>query len=170
MVSALFRITAVTLAVLGVLTQFGCGSDFHAPAQPTTWVTDRPNVLTPDTWHRLDEQLELYQKRTGHHVLVWIDKRLPKRVPIEAFAQITFNTWGTGRAGKDDGVVLFVFPEDRIARIQVGYGLEHVLPDRECVRIGREIIAPQMAAGHPDKAISDGVAAILDAIEAGEKP
>jgi uncharacterized membrane protein YgcG len=37
--------------------------------------------------------------------------------------------WKIGAKGADNGVVLFVFPSARTARLHVGYGLEGVIPD-----------------------------------------
>jgi uncharacterized protein len=50
-------------------------------------------------------------------------------------------------------------------RIQVGYGLVKKLPDSECVRILREVIAPPIKAGQHDEGVTAGVTAILAAIE-----
>lgn len=138
----------------------------HLPPAPTEWVTDPGGYMTPGKAALLNGILRGFQERTKHHVLVWIsDLALPPDEPIETFCSLAFNSWGIGRRGYNDGVVLFVFPappEDRLRmRIQVGYGLEAALPDAEAVRILREVIAPPAEAGHHDEAIEAGVLAIL---------
>jgi uncharacterized protein len=111
----------------------------------------------------LDARLEAYERQTGHQVLVWID-RTTGDVPIEDFAVRTFEKWGVGRKGIDDGLVLFIFNEDRRARIEVGYGLEDRVPDAVASRVIREILIPKLQAGDADSAVSSAVAALLTAI------
>ncbi len=47
-----------------------------------------------------------------------------------------------GQKEKDNGAVLFVFPNDRKLRIEVGYGLEGALPDALAKRIISDDITP----------------------------
>jgi len=161
-------LTTVFLIALAAVACLGCHTPPEAPLRPSAWVTDKAEALSIQTHNALDSQLEAYEKRTGHQVIVWIDRALPKGVSIEAFGLLAFNSWGIGRAGHDDGVVLFVFADDHALRIQVGYGLGGTsgpLSDRECVRIIRAVIVPKLQRGDKDGAVSDGVAAILAAIE-----
>lgn len=71
------------------------------------------------------------------------------------------NAWGIGRKACDDGVILFVFADDDIRRIQVGAGLEGKLKDRECIHILKSHVVPLIHAGHHDEAIRRGVKAIV---------
>ena len=61
-------------------------------------------------------------------MLVYID-HTTGGVPIEDWAVKAFERWRVGRKGIDDGLVLFVFSDDHRVRIEVGYGLEPVMPD-----------------------------------------
>ncbi len=49
--------------------------------------------------------------------------------PIEDFANDLFRSWGVGKKGQDNGVLLLLVINDRKSRIEVGYGLEPDLPD-----------------------------------------
>jgi uncharacterized protein len=95
---------------------------------------------------------------------VWIAPTIGE-ASIEDFAVRSFEAWRVGRKGIDDGLILFVFPQDRLLRIEVGYGLEDRVPDAIASRIVREVITPRLQAGEPDGAIRDGVVAIVAAIE-----
>ncbi len=55
--------------------------------------------------------------------------------------------WGLGQAESDNGVLVLVSVEDRRARIEVGYGLESVIPDGLGGRILRDELAPRFANG-----------------------
>ncbi len=134
------------------------------PPAPTRWVTDQAGFLSPQTVQRLDRRLEAYQQKTGHQVLVWVG-RSTGGVPIEDFAVRAFEAWGVGRKGEDDGLVLFIFPEDRTMRIEVGYGLEDEVPDAIAARVIREVLQPGFRAGRQDEAVIRAVEVLLSAIE-----
>jgi uncharacterized protein len=137
------------------------------PPAPTTHVTDLAHVLSPQVQSKLNTDLEAHEAQSKHQVYVWISDK-PLIGSIEDFGFNTFNAWGIGRQGYDDGIAWFIFPHgDRLRmRIQVGYGLEKALPDRECVRILREVAAPPMEAGKFDEGVMAGVTAIVTGIEA----
>ncbi|MDB4981263.1 MAG: rane protein, partial [Myxococcales bacterium] len=117
----------VGLAVLG-----GDGARAAAetpiPEAPARWVTDAASFLSPATARALDERLARYATDTGHQVLVYVD-RTTGGAPIEDWAARAFARWKVGRHGIDDGLVLFIFGDDRHLRIEVGYGLEDRVTD-----------------------------------------
>ncbi len=49
--------------------------------------------------------------------------------PIEDVANTLFRQWGVGKKGKDEGIMLLIAVQDHRDRIEVGYGLEPILPD-----------------------------------------
>ena len=49
--------------------------------------------------------------------------------PIEEVSNDLFRQWGVGKKGKDEGIMLLVAVQDHRDRIEVGYGLEPLLPD-----------------------------------------
>lgn len=139
------------------------GADLKIPASPDRWVTDTAGFLTPAAVQELDQKLEAFEKETGHQILVYIGKTTDG-YPIEEFADKTFQSWKVGRKGLDDGLVLFIMAEDRKIRIEVGYGLEPVVPDITAGRIISDVIVPRVRAGDQDGAVRDGVAAVLQTI------
>jgi uncharacterized protein len=134
------------------------------PPAPTRWVTDQAGFLSPQARQALDARLESYERATGHQVVVWIDRTLAGAA-LDEWAVRTFEAWKPGRKGKDDGLAVFVFSEDRKIDIEVGYGLEDRVPDAVASRVIREVMAPRLRAGDPDGAVTAGVDAVLAAIE-----
>jgi uncharacterized protein len=155
---------AARLVVAGVFATLS--AEAALPPAPTRWVTDEAAFLSEPVRQALDAKLEEYQQRTGHHVLVWIG-RSTGLVPIEDFAVSAFQAWRVGRQGIDDGLVLFLFADDRKVRVEVGYGLEARVPDAIASRIIQETIVPKIRAGDKDGAVQSGVDALLAAIDGG---
>ncbi len=62
-------------------------------------------------------------------------------------------------------MLVIVVPKDRKMRIEVGYGLEGTLTDVAAGRIIRNVMTPQFKAGDYDRGVSEGVAAIVAALE-----
>jgi uncharacterized protein len=133
------------------------------PPPPTRWVTDQVGFLSPATQQRLDASLAEYERATGHQVLVWIGKTT-QPAPTEDWTVRAFKAWRVGRKGIDDGLILFIFSDDRKIRIEVGYGLEPVVTDAQSSRIIREVIAPRIRAGDRDGAVEGGVSALTQLI------
>jgi uncharacterized protein len=68
--------------------------------------------------------------------------------------------WRVGDRRLDNGVILLVFVRERRVRMEVGYGLEPVLPDATAARIIRESIAPHFR----EQRYADGLAAGVEAV------
>lgn len=64
---------------------------------------------------------------------------------IESYAVNLYKQWGIGKKGTDRGVLILYAIQDHRARIEVGYGLEPILPDGKVGGFQREAI-PQMRA------------------------
>ena len=152
-------------ALLPLLAALGAASPNEPPIPPppTHWVTDQVGFLSPEARQRLDVSLRDYEQATGHQLLVWIGKTT-QPAPTEDWTVRAFKAWRVGRKGIDDGLILFIFSEDRKIRIEVGYGLEPVVTDAQASRIIREVIAPRIQASDPDGAVEAGVSALTQLI------
>ena len=49
--------------------------------------------------------------------------------PIEDVANVLYRQWGVGKKGKNEGILLLLAIDERRSRLEVGYGLEPILPD-----------------------------------------
>jgi len=141
------------------------------PPSPTQWVTDTANFLSPETVRSLDARLAAYQQATGHQLIVYIAPTTGD-APIEDWAVRAFAKWKVGRKGLDDGLALFIMSQDHKMRIEVGYGLEAVVPDAIASRVIDEVMAPQIQAGHPDDAVTAAIDSLTAVIggQAGAPP
>jgi uncharacterized protein len=139
------------------------GFDIKIPPAPDRWVTDTAGFLSPGTVQALDQKLELYEKETGHQILVYVGQTT-EEYPIEDFAIKVFEAWKVGRKGLDDGLVLFIMAQDRTVRIEVGYGLEGVIPDIIAGRIINDVLLPKIRAGDADAGVRDAVDSVIGTI------
>ena len=122
-------------------------------------VNDRAEVLSAEIKQELEAKLAAYEAKTGHQLAVLTIPTLGGD-PIEDFSIRVVEAWKLGRAKHDDGVLILVVPDDRKMRIEVGYGLEGVLPDAAAGRITREVMAPRFRRGD----YAGGIAAAVDAV------
>ena len=129
-------------------------------------VVDDANLLAPKQEARLAAQSAELEKTTGHQLVVVTIPSLHGR-DIATFGVDLGRRWGIGRKDIDDGVLLIVAPNERKARIEVGYGLEKALRDEEAGRILRDAILPAFRAGDMPKGIAAGVDGIIREIGPG---
>ena len=152
---------------LAVAVAFGGAAIANAanqlPPKPSRYVSDLAGILSPQTAAALNARLEAFERETSNQVIVATFPRIPEGYALEDFTQRTAEAWGVGQGKDDNGVVLFVFPNDRMTRIEVGYGLEGVLPDVIAKRIIENEMIPAFRAGDFDTGISRATNAILQA-------
>ena len=140
------------------------GAETPIPEAPTQWVTDTANFLSPEAVQTLNARLRQFEERTGHQVIVYIAPTTGG-VPIEDWAVRAFQKWKVGRKGLDDGLALFIMPQDRKLRIEVGYGLEPVIPDAIASRVINEVMMPRIQAGRPDEAVTAAIGSLTAVID-----
>ena len=159
----------VVASLIAVVASSAHAGETPIPPAPTVHVTDSAGLLSAHARDEIDQQLVSYEQRTGHQVVVWIGTTLGGE-DLEDWCTRAFEKWGIGRAHADDGVSIFVFAADHQVRIEVGYGLEGDLPDVVASRIIREVITPRLHDGDADRAIADGVKAVLDQLGSEAAP
>ena len=126
---------------------------------------DRASALRPDTRAKLESMLVAFEAKTGHQIVVHVTPSL-EGLPIEDYSMRFAEAWRVGQKGLDNGVILTIAPKERELRIEVGYGLEGVLPDAIAARI-RDQMFDEFRAGRFDEGVVAGVGAIM-AVTQGE--
>lgn len=121
-----------------------------------TWVTDMPGALRADTVARLNATIDGLEQSTGVELAVVVVSSLDGLTIDEAKNKL-FALWGIGKKGKDNGLLLLWSTGDRKVGIEVGYGLEGVLPDGKVGAILDAHVIPRFKAGQFDEGILAGV-------------
>jgi uncharacterized protein len=125
-------------------------------------VVDQADLLDAAEEARIDRVSEALERRTTDQLVVVTLPSLGQR-PIEDVALDLGRGWGIGQAGKDNGVVILVAPNERKVRIEVGYGLmDGILPDERA----HEIIQRDMLPHFRDGRFAEGIARGADAVAA----
>ena len=133
------------------------------PAKPTRYVSDRAFVLDEATTSRLNKRLEDFERETSNQIVVAIFSKMPIGAEIAQYSTQVFRHWQVGQAEKDNGVVLFIFKDDRKLFIATGRGLEGALPDVLCKQIIENEIVPLFKEGDFPAGIEAGANAIMAA-------
>jgi uncharacterized protein len=86
--------------------------------------------------------------------------------PLEEFSMRVAEAWKLGSRAGDDGVLVTVAVQDRVARIEVGGGIEGGLTDVQSARIVRNVMAPAFREGRYGDGLYDAGVQILSALGA----
>jgi uncharacterized protein len=108
-------------------------------------VVDRADILSPQEEESLTRKLEAIENETSVQFVVATIPSLEDE-PIEDYSIRLAEEWKIGQAGLDNGAIILVVPSERRIRIEVGYGLEPVIPDGLAGRIIRDRVAPAFQA------------------------
>ncbi|MCL4378287.1 MAG: TPM domain-containing protein [Actinobacteria bacterium] len=162
----LFIILSLLLSISSCISKKEVSSDeagnINYPAY-SGFVNDYTNTLS-DEWKIKTENLtQEVERKTSCEIAVAIIGSL-NGSSIEEYAAGLFNSWGVGKKGKDNGVLLLVSMKDRKLRIEVGYGLEGIITDLEAKEIIDNVIVPRFKENNYNSGIYNGVVAIANKI------
>jgi len=155
------RALAIVLLLLG----FRLFSAEVIPPAPAKYFNDYAQVITADTAAQLNQTLENFERESSDQILVAVFPKMQSDSSIEDYTVRVARAWRAGQKEKNNGAVLFVFVQDHKMYLQVGYGLEGVLPDALCKQIIAEQITPHFKAGDFNGGLTAGVQSILAAVK-----
>jgi uncharacterized protein len=159
----------IIIFLLGFLTCSLVAAVPPVPEQPANYVVDLAGIIDPQTEADLNRRLkELEAQTTAQMVVLTIDSLEGER--IERFSLRTAENWRLGQKGKDNGVLITIAVQDRKYRIEVGYGLEAILPDSYVGSLARRHFVPNFRQGKYSQGIEAVVSTIAENISSGEVP
>ena len=127
------------------------------------YVNDFAGVISLENKNNLNSYLKELDKKTGAEIAVVTIASL-KGNSVEDVALDIGRKWGVGKKGKDNGVVLLVATGDKKMRIEVGYGLEGIIPDGKAGRIRDNYMIPFFKQGDMEQGIINGTLAVASVI------
>jgi len=124
-------------------------------------------VIPDEIQARLNVYLKELEQKTTAQVLVLTVQSLDGQ-SIEEFSFNTKEKWKLGQKDKDNGVLIVVAVKDRKYRLEIGYGLESVLPDSMVGTIGREYLVPYFRKGDYGSGIYTATVVVANTIASHE--
>jgi uncharacterized protein len=119
---------------------------------PTSFVRDRAKMLRDPFVQELEMVLSKFQMETCHQLGV-VSVASLEGTTIDAFARDYANRMGLGYRRLNNGALLFISPQTRQTRIQIGCGLEDVISDAQASEILQRDLMPMGKEGEWEEGI-----------------
>lgn len=135
------------------------------PRNSNGWVSDRANIISPETEARLNQKLSELETQTGDEIAIVTVEDTAGFASPKAFATDLFNFWGIGKAAEDNGVLFLVSVGDRRSEVEVGYGLASVLTQTKIEDLLAREAVPDFKQSQYDAGIEKATAALMAELE-----
>jgi uncharacterized protein len=137
-------------------------------AKPTDYVSDYAHVLSAETVARLDRVCTQLDHSAANAQIAVVTVNSLDGADSADWANELEAKWKIGKKGSDRGVLILLAVGDHKRRIDVGYGLEGILPDAKVGDIGREMV-PYLRANDFDSAVMMAVSQVGQVIATDAK-
>lgn len=119
-------------------------------------VVDEARLLHPGERDELISQIKSYHQRGGPQIGVLTVNDLGGLSIEEASIKVA-DQWKLGTAKGDQGLLILISKKERAVRIEVGQGLEGVLPDLHAKRIVEGTMIPHFRSGKFGRGLEEGL-------------
>ena len=133
------KFVARSLLVLLVLCVPAARAEQVKNLKPQGYVNDFAGVLSAQAKDKLTALCAEVQQKTKAQIAVVTVSSLEGE-PVEQFSIDLATAWGIGPKQLDRGILILLAPNDHRDRIEVGYGLEPILPDGKVGGFEREAV------------------------------
>jgi len=156
-----------SLIVMLLLVASGAAEKVVSMPAPTAYVDDYAGVITEAGKTDVEAICREVHEKTKAQIF-FVTIRSLEGESIETFSNDLFHKWKIGEQKTDRGILVLLSVQDHKRRIEVGYGLEGILPDARAGDIGRAMV-PALKASDYDEAARVGVRAIAAVIATDAK-
>lgn len=136
--------------------------------QPTDYVSDFAHVLSPEAVAQLDSICQQLDHSAANAQVAVVTVHDLNGDTADDYANELEDHWKMGNKGQNRYAMVLLAVADHKYRIEVGYGLEGILPDGKVGDIGREMI-PDLRAGDYDGAVTLAVGEVAQVIATDAK-
>lgn len=144
-------------------------SALDVPPPPVRWFTDKAGLVSPTQGDLLNRKLADFEQATGAQFIIYTFPSLEGEA-LEDFTIRCAERWKVGQKKYDNGLVLFIFAQEKKARVEVGYGLEGTVTDAFSSRVIREQLAPRFQRRDYAGGLNAAADALMTKIRTGEEP
>jgi len=156
----IIKFSSLAFIVLGTLA--GLLTAQQLP-KPVGFVNDFANVIPQSAQQDITSICQELKQKTGAEIAVVTMSSIGDE-DYRDYANRLFSDWKIGERGKDNGVLVFNAVKERKIWIEVGYGLEEVLPDGLVGEIRDRYLIPHLKNGDYGSAHLTGAKAIASVI------
>ncbi len=96
--------------------------------KPEGYVSDFAHVIDTPSRESIDRYLTSLEKASGAQIAIVTIDTLDGD-PVDDVANKLYRQFGVGQKGKNEGALFLLVIRDRKSRLEVGYGLEPIVPD-----------------------------------------
>ncbi len=137
-----------------------------ASLKPQGYVSDFAHVLDAQSKAAAEDYLGKVEHATGVQMAVVTVDTLDG-APIDDFANTLARQWGIGHKGDNNGLLLLLAIRDHKDRVEVGYGLEPILPDGFVGSVERDM-RPLLRQSQYGPAVLEGIESMGSRIAAAK--
>jgi uncharacterized protein len=134
---------------------------------PPHLVNDFANILTQDQIDALERKLIAYDDSTSNQIAIvllpTITDKGGEEYPIEDVGLKILREWGVGNAKNNNGIIILAAMQEHKLRIEVGYGLEGVIPDVTAKTIIDNDITPNFKSNDYYRGLDAAINSIIEA-------
>lgn len=113
----------------------------------------------------LDSMVRAFEKETtAEIVVVTLSENFAPLAKFDSMVTVLHNTWGAGKKGKNNGVLVAICNDYRRIRISNGYGIEAKMTDEETKEIIDTIFIPEFRKSEFYEGTRKGLMAIMNEI------
>ena len=158
------------MRITWLLFLFACFTAFgqlpERPNNPPTAYNEfgKERLLSESEAAQIEAELRAFEEETSNAIVVVVVDDLLD-MEIEQYADELGEAWGVGTAERDNGIVMLIKPfgeGKRQVTIQVGRGLEGVIPDLVCKDIIDREFIPNMKNDSPLNGIRSSLKVLKD--------
>jgi uncharacterized protein len=163
------RLTGVLPLIAAAILTAGAAGFARDPRfpDPVGYVSDFAHVVDQGVAQKITSICRELNEKTGAQIGVASFPDMGGD-EVDGFTNRLFEQWMPGQKGVNNGILIVNAISERQIRIEIGYGLEPILPDAVAGRVRREVMTPLLAEGKYGEAYLAGVAALAQIIAKNE--
>ncbi|HUT71439.1 MAG TPA: TPM domain-containing protein [Desulfatiglandales bacterium] len=155
------RITALLILTLALLSALARAEE-KLPL-PVGLINDFAGIISPEHEEKMNLLAREVLYKTGATVTVVTLKDIGG-ANVDEFTNRLYEKWGVGKKGEDRGVMLLIALKERRLRIEVGYGLEGIIPDGLAGQIRDKTMVRYLKKGDYGLGLLNGLSAVASII------
>jgi len=155
------RITALFVLTVALVSTLARAEE-KLPS-PVGLINDFAGIISPEYEEKMNLLAREVLNKTGATVAIVTLKDIGG-ANVDEFTNRLYEKWGVGKKGEDRGAMLLVAFKERRVRIEIGYGLEGIIPDGLAGQIRDRAIVPYLKKGDYGLGLLNGLSVVAGII------